>query len=906
MGTPSPSQRPLPGRLLAGLLALVFAITAAGWLTTNLAAQDPKKSEDKKGQRPKEEEEERPTKPRKVIKVDDDDPAPAKPRPKLQPPPEPQAQSSIVDAMNATKNPELKGFLRRVLKPHDRITVRGLGESATTYAVEPLARYYSGEQPRFDNHYIDVFTYDAEWKLAKSSIRLEKALSAQPYEEFVLDSVDSFLKMDLDRRPPTNSTYLARADMLTAAETVLAAADRFHASYRASGKRVGEEWNDVGQRLHKRLFEVQLERLDTFVRAGDWDGASAYARTLADAYREPKERTEIAGRLVQMIGEALKVNADEEHLREARKRLGFVAEEFPGTEAMRDVAGKLRGSAENYRLMAEERRKAKDQQGAMQYLELARSIYPNLPGLADDIAKLDMDHPTLRVGVRELPVNMIPGQATTDADLRAVELLYEGLVKLRVESNVGQRYEAALVGGTPRLVPLGREFRIARGATWSDGSPVTVNDVKATLEAMRQERWPGYSPVWNSMIEDAEIGSDSFRLSLRLSQGYLDPLSLMTFKILSEGRAQAVAGAGLPPDAKPLGSGPYQYNKERRTVKDRQAAVFLASPGYESREGKLGLPRIREIDFVRYTSPADAAKALRDGDIDLLLDMSARDAADKGWQGDNSFVVSKPMANRRVYFLAVNHRAAPLKGNVALRQALALAIDREKILDTNFRVEKGKPHHSLNGPFPAGSWPCDPDHVPADLHNQSGAKTQARLAVEKAGGPIKLTLLYPEGDPATKTALEQLSHDVNEELRSDDKQLIELQLQELSPKLLRERVETTHDYQLAYYHYDHPSDAYWLGPLFDLRATDINGSNYLGYVDSDLSGRLADAKNRRDFSAVRERMRLVHHRLVQEMPLIPLWQLDTFIAYRKGLKPTAVDPHLIFNDVERWTLEPKR
>ena len=380
----------------------------------------------------------------------------------------------------------------------------------------------------------------------------------------------------------------------------------------------------------------------------------------------------------------------------------------------------------------------------------------------------------------------------------------------------------------------------------------------------------------------------------------------MTFKILSEGRAQAVAGAGLPPDAKPLGSGPYQYNKERRTVKDRQAAVFLASPGYESREGKLGLPRIREIDFVRYTSPADAAKALRDGDIDLLLDMSARDAADKGWQGDNSFVVSKPMANRRVYFLAVNHRAAPLKGNVALRQALALAIDREKILDTNFRVEKGKPHHSLNGPFPAGSWPCDPDHVPADLHNQSGAKTQARLAVEKAGGPIKLTLLYPEGDPATKTALEQLSHDVNEELRSDDKQLIELQLQELSPKLLRERVETTHDYQLAYYHYDHPSDAYWLGPLFDIRATDINGSNYLGYVDSDLSGRLADAKNRRDFSAVRERMRLVHHRLVQEMPLIPLWQLDTFIAYRKGLKPTAVDPHLIFNDVERWTLEPKR
>jgi peptide/nickel transport system substrate-binding protein len=906
MGTPSPSQRRLPRRLFAGLLALVFAITACGWLTTNLAAQGQKKGDDKKGQRPKEEEEERPTKPRKVIKVDDDDPMPAKPRPKLQPPPEPQAQTSILEAMNATKNPDLKAFLRKLLKPHDRITVRGIGESATTYAVEPLARYYSGEQPRFEHGYVEVFTYDAEWKLAKSSTRLEKALSAQPYEEFVLDSVDSFLKTDLDRLPPTNSRYLARADMLTAAETVLAATDRFHASARASGKRVGEEWNDVGQRLHKRLFEVQLDRLDTFVRAGDWDGASAYARTLADAYREPKERTEIAAPLVKMIGEALNVNADEEHLRESRKRLGFVAEMFPGTEAVQRVADNLRRHAENYRRIAEERRKAGNLQGAKDYLELANSIYPNLPGLADEIAKLDKDHPTLRVGVRELPVNMIPGQATTDADLRAVELLYEGLVKLRVESDVGQRYEPALAGGTPRLVPLGREFRIARGATWSDGNPVTVGDVKETLRAMRQERWPGYSPVWNGMIEDAEGGGDSFRLSLRLSQGYLDPLSLMTFKVLSAGRAQAVVGAVLPRDAKPLGSGPYQY-EGMTTVKDWKAAVFLASPGYESREGKLGLPRIREIDFVRITSPTEAVKALRDGDIDLLLDLSARDAADIERPRDNSFVVSKPMANRRVYFLAVNHRIGPLKGKESpLRQALALAIDREKILDTNYRVEKGKPHHSLNGPFPAGSWPCDPDHVPADLHNASGAKTLARRAVEQAGGPIKLTLLYPEGDPATKAALEQLCHGVNEELRSDDKQLVELQLQELAPEKLRERVEAAHDYQLAYYHYDHPSDAYWLGPLFDIRATDINGSNYLGYIDSELSARLVDAKNRRDFSAVQERMRLVHRRLAQEMPLIPLWQLDTFIAYRKGLKPTAVDPLLIFNDVERWTLEPKR
>src|SRR5207302_1524498 len=105
--------------------------------------------------------------------------------------------------------------------------------------------------------------------------------------------------------------------------------------------------------------------------------------------------------------------------------------------------------------------------------------------------------------------------SATDADRRAVELTYEGLVKLREEPGVGQRYEPALAGGAPRLIPLGREFRIARGATWSDGSPVTVGDVKETLRAMRKENWLGYSPAWNGMIEDAEGGGDSFRLSLR-------------------------------------------------------------------------------------------------------------------------------------------------------------------------------------------------------------------------------------------------------------------------------------------------------------------------------------------------------------------------------------------------------
>lgn len=902
MGTPS--RRPFAGRLLGGLLALTFALGTGVWLTADLGAQDPKKEEEEEGVKPKKKvpvvEDDEPAKPRKVVKVEDEDPTPTKPRPKPPAPAPAEAQTSIVEALRETKNPELQAFYTGLKTPHDALTVRSLDQTRI-YFIEPLSQYYAGEQPRFKGTYIQVWTYDQEWRRSDKSSRYTSAVRIEPYEEIVLDEVKKFLEKDLDQRPPTDKRHLTRADMLKAAETVLAAADRYHASAVATGTRKGDEWEAVGRRLHERLFDVQLARLKMLVNAGEWDGASAYARTLADAYRDPKERTPIAALLVQLIRDGLRGSPGGDEVREARRRLRLMEELFPGSEVMRPLADSLRAQAQALLDEAKLLRKAGQDQKAQERMQLAYDIWPSLPELADQLASLEKDHPVLRVGVRDLPANLLPGHAATDADLRAVELMFEGLVKPRAGEGGGQRYEPALAAAAPRLIPLGREFRIARGAAWSDGTPVTVNDVKETLRAMRKVDWPGYSPMWGKMIDDAEAGGDSFRLSVRLSQGYLDPLSLMAFKVIP----QATLKQGLRPGTAPLGSGPFKY-KETVTVLDRKTAVFVANRGYATREGKLGLPRIREIHFVHFAEESDdPAKALEKGMIDLALDLSAVRAEDL--RKTANVTVGGPMPNRRVYFLAVNHRVGPFKENPALRRALALAIDRQRILEKNFRAEGGpKAHRPLNGPFPAGSWPCDPKNVPAELHNPDEARAQARQAVKEAGGPVTVTLKYPSGDRDTRAALEYLCTSVNNELKIDDKTFVELKPQAVEPHKLREEVEGPHNYELAYYHYDHPSEAYWLAPLFDLNATDINGSNYLGYIDGELQTEFERAKNHRDFSEVQLTMRLVHRMLEQKMPLIPLWQLDTFVAYRTWLKPTAIDPLLIFNDVERWTLEGKR
>ena len=58
----------------------------------------------------------------------------------------------------------------------------------------------------------------------------------------------------------------------------------------------------------------------------------------------------------------------------------------------------------------------------------------------------------------------------------------------------------------------------------------------------------------------------------------------------------------------------------------------------------------------------------------------------------------------------------------------------------------------------------------------------------------------------------------------------------------------------------------------------------------------------RHFQDVREMAHAIHRRMLDsEMPIIPLWQLDSLYAYRKGrLKPPAVDPLRVFAQSERW------
>jgi ABC-type transport system substrate-binding protein len=295
--------------------------------------------------------------------------------------------------------------------------------------------------------------------------------------------------------------------------------------------------------------------------------------------------------------------------------------------------------------------------------------------------------------------------------------------------------------------------------------------------------------------------------------------------------------------------------------------------------------------------------------LDVLLDLTADEAAklkDEGPKARFRLPLAGPdseMPNRRVYFLAINHRKAELQ-NLEFRRALSKAINREELLDKSFRGPFGPQlHKAINGPFPAGSWAIHPQVAGGPVNKKSADPFDpdvAKDAMEKLtkdqrfAAPV-LSLKYPNDDPALDKAIPALAEQIEKSLPG-----VKITVERVNPWSLRDHVEKTHDFDLAYYHYDFPDDTYSLWPLFG------GEDNWFAFRNDAMALLLRDSVRFCDFDEVQKRARSMHQVFDLYVPLIPLWQLDPLLAIHTDVKTVPFDRHLVFTDIELWRLEGKR
>ncbi len=227
------------------------------------------------------------------------------------------------------------------------------------------------------------------------------------------------------------------------------------------------------------------------------------------------------------------------------------------------------------------------------------------------------------------------------------------------------------------------EFTLRQGARFSDGSPVTVEDVIWSYEILGTQGHPRYRGLWSQIDTIAQTGPRSLRITFNTNNRELALLAGMR-PILKKAQwaGKDFSDAGL--DDIPIGSGPYvitRYEAPRFVELERNPEYWGANVPVQ--KGTHNFDRIR-IDF--YGDGDVLKEAFKSGAISAVREFNA-----EAWARDYAFpraqsgdVIKTEIPHKKptgMTGFAINTRRAPFD-DWRVRDALIQAFNFEYINDT--------------------------------------------------------------------------------------------------------------------------------------------------------------------------------------------------------------------------------
>jgi len=214
------------------------------------------------------------------------------------------------------------------------------------------------------------------------------------------------------------------------------------------------------------------------------------------------------------------------------------------------------------------------------------------------------------------------------------------------------------------------DIRLRSGIVFHDGSALNADVLVANLEAHRT------SLISSSVMKQVASFEKSGDLSVRLTT--TEPWAHLP--AMFTGQMGYVVSSGQLERAdknKPIGTGPFVFDHWER---DRELVA-----NKNDRYWQKGLPYLDAVEFRPIVDSAARSKALEAGDIDALHTSSAGDLV-RFSKDDNL-----PDRTRRLVeetegdeFVVVNNTQSGALADPAVRRALALATDKEALVDQLF------------------------------------------------------------------------------------------------------------------------------------------------------------------------------------------------------------------------------
>ncbi len=469
---------------------------------------------------------------------------------------------------------------------------------------------------------------------------------------------------------------------------------------------------------------------------------------------------------------------------------------------------------------------------------------------------------TLVIGLESSPTNLDPRFATDANSSRAIQILFNNLVRFDPNSNIipdlAERWE------TPDDKTY--LFFLKKGVKFHDGRELTAEDVRYTFESIKDPNNASPHRESYEVIERIDI-LDQYTTKIILKRPFAPFLTTMVIGIVPKHIAEA---KGKDFAYNPIGSGPFRFEK---WIPDDKIEFLRNDTYYE------GAPKLKKIIFKIIPEDTVRLLELKKGSIDFIQNAIPPDSLPSLKEDKNIKILIVEGTN---YSYMGFNMTDPILKNSRVRKAIAHAIDRKAIIE-----------HLLGGLATPASGLFTPSHWVYESHIKTYdfEPDRARKLLDEAGYPD------PDGD-GPKSRFRLTYKTTNNELRKRIAEVFQHQLKEVGIDV---EIKT---YEWGTFYSDIKKGNFqiytltWVGitdpdifyNLFHSSSVPPMGSNRGRYINATLDKLLEKGRSTVEPEGRKDIYSHIQEIISDDLPYVNLWHAKNIVAMKEDIRGFVLYP----------------
>ena len=474
---------------------------------------------------------------------------------------------------------------------------------------------------------------------------------------------------------------------------------------------------------------------------------------------------------------------------------------------------------------------------------------------------------------------------------QVIERLYLDLLEEDPDSSQGPPRFGPKLAESFEFADDGRTvtLHLQPDANWSDGVPITADDVRWTWQAQTNANvaWD-YADIKAAITDVEAVDAKTVRFHFDhhyanqladINEGVVLPRHVWSQLPFTEWR-----GGEDWFRKRLVVSGPYRVEH----YAPGSELVMIANDRYF----EAGLPVISKLQFQVIPDSTSRVRGLLAGELDFIPKLRAHEAAQVA-KSDTAQVIAYP--HRQYDYIAWNLQD-PIFASPAIRRALIRSINRQQIIDT---LLSGYARTS-NSPIVSTVW-AHTDLEPWPYNPEAALEEFAEVGWQLDADDI---LRNSDGDPFAFT----LTFNAANSFRRDAAAMIQEQLKTVGVQVtLRPEDFSVLSQRLASYQHQAYLGAFNMDTTLDLTVilhsqSIEDGYNFAGYANPEVDDLIERVKTYSNILDARQDLARIQEILHHQQPMSFLWEPMRLNARSNRLQ--NVEPNLIdsYADLRRWSL----